>query len=129
MDRMRSDVYKIIKSPANERDDPSEGSNKNILILEGFILFKDKVITNLCDRKYFVTLTKEECWKRRTERVYDPPDVPGYFEKAVWPEYLKHEAELMRDKNLCDTITFIDGTKSKEEIFEIIFTDIKELLA
>lgn len=128
MEKMYSDILQLIKSFPNESN-PSEMINKNILILDGFLLFKCKVISNLCDRKYFITLNKEQCWERRKERKYDPPDVPGYFEKVVWPEYIKHKDELMKDNDLYNTITFIDGSKSKKEIFEIIFNEIKKLLS
>lgn len=128
MNKMRSDVLQLIKSSPTENSS-SETVNKNILILDGFLLFKCKVISDLCDRKYFITLTKEECWERRKGRVYDPPDVPGYFEKIVWPEYLKHRDELMKDNDICKTITFIDGLESKEEIFQLVFTEIKKLLS
>ncbi|XP_006618828.1 nicotinamide riboside kinase 1 [Apis dorsata] len=126
MDKMYSDILQLIESFPNENNS-SEIINKNILILDGFSLFKCKVISNLCDRKYFITLNKEQCWERRKERKYDPPDVPGYFEKVVWPEYLKHKDELMKDNDLYNTITFIDGSKNKKEIFEIIFNEIKKL--
>lgn len=127
MDKMHSDILQLIESSPNE--DNSSEIVKNILILDGFLLFKCEVISNLCDCKYFITLTKEECWERRKGRIYDPPDVPGYFEKVIWPEYVKHRDELIKDNDFCNTITFIDGSKSKEEIFQIIFTEIKKLLS
>ncbi|KAK9309170.1 hypothetical protein QLX08_001121 [Tetragonisca angustula] len=127
MDKMHSDILQLIGSSPNK--DSSSETVKNILILDGFLLFKCEVISNLCDRKYFITLTKEECWERRKGRVYDPPDVPGYFEKVTWPEYVKHRDELIKDNDFCNTITFIDGSKSKEEIFQMIFTEIKKLLS
>ncbi|XP_076763053.1 nicotinamide riboside kinase [Xylocopa sonorina] len=129
MEKMRSDILKLIESSSNESELSEETHDRNILIIEGFLLFKCKVISTLCDQKYFITLAKEECWERRKGRVYEPQDVPGYFEKAVWPEYLKHKNQLMEDKDLCKTITFIDGSKTKEEIFQIIFTEIKRLLS
>ncbi|XP_017875022.1 nicotinamide riboside kinase 1 [Ceratina calcarata] len=129
MDRMRSDIFKIMKTSTDERNDLSAKSDRNILILEGFILFKDKIISNLCDVKYCITLTKEDCWQRRKKRVYDPPDVPGYFEKVVWPEYSMYMEELTKDRDLCESIMFIDGLKTMDEIFETIFTNVKKKLA
>lgn len=127
MDKMRSDVLNLITSP--EESKSIKTNDKKILILDGFLLFKCKVISNLCNKKYFLTLTKDQCWERRKDRCYDPPDVPGYFEKVVWPEYAKHTNDLMKDKDLYKTITFIDGSKSKEEIFQIVSADIKKLLS
>lgn len=64
-------------------------SSMNILIVEGFSILNFKPIEELCDLKYYFTLTKEECYKRRLTRVYEPPDCPGYFEACVWPEHVK----------------------------------------
>ncbi|XP_031839833.1 nicotinamide riboside kinase [Nomia melanderi] len=128
MDKMRSDIFKLLESSPHESNS-TETNDKNILILDGFLLFKCKVISNLCDKKYFLTLTRDQCWERRKDRRYDPPDVPGYFEKVVWPEYLKYVNELTKDKDLCKTVTFIDGSKSKEEIFQTVFIDINKLLS
>lgn len=128
MEKMRSDVLKLIESSPSETN-VTVPNGRNILILDGFLLFKCKSISTLCDKKYFLTLTEEQCWERRKGRIYDPPDVPGYFEKVVWPEYLKHVNELVKDEHLHGTITFIDGSKSKEEIFQMVYTEIKKLLS
>lgn len=127
MDKMCSDVMSMIESSPDEIN-CSATADKNILILEGFVLFKCKMISNLCDLKYFVTLTKELCWERRKGRVYEPPDVPGYFERAVWPEYLRHKDEITKNEDLKNTITFVDGTKSIEEIFQMVTAEIKKSL-
>ncbi|XP_076395731.1 nicotinamide riboside kinase [Megachile rotundata] len=99
MDKMRSDIFKLIESPLSE--DNVTGRN----------------------------LPKEICWERRDKRDYEPRDVPGYFEKYVWPEYLKYKNEIMEDQNLCKTITFIDGSKDTEEIFRTMYAQIKEKLS
>lgn len=31
------------------------------------------------------------CKAIRDTRVYVPPDLPGFFDKVVWPAYLEHE--------------------------------------
>lgn len=128
MDKMQSDVLKLIES-STSKNNFAETSEKNVLILDGFLLFKCKLISDLCDRKYFLTLNKEECRKRREERICDIPDGPGYFEKAVWPEYLKYMDEIMKDEDLYKKITFIDGSRNKEEIYQMVFAEIKKLLS
>lgn len=122
--KMYSDVIRILQSPGKNATDL-----KTLLILDGFLLFKHKPIADLCDRKYFLTLTKEHCWQRRKNRVYDPPDVPGYFDKIVWPEYVKHKNEIVQDKELYESITFIDGTKDMEKIYEMVSKEINQLLS
>ncbi|KZC13480.1 PREDICTED: nicotinamide riboside kinase 1 [Dufourea novaeangliae] len=128
MDKMRSDVLKLLET-SSDGNNSTETNDVKVLILDGFLLFQCKLISNLCDKKYFLTLTKEQCWERRKDRCYDPPDVPGYFEKVVWPEYLKQKNELLKDKDLYKHITFVDGSKSKEEVFQMVFADIKKLLS
>ncbi|KAL6267205.1 hypothetical protein P5V15_000282 [Pogonomyrmex californicus] len=124
MQKMYSDVVRIF---ASRRENASD--SKILLILDGFLLFKHKAITNLCNCKYFLTLTKERCWDRRKNRIYDPPDVPGYFDKVVWPEYVKYENEVRQNEELYKTVTFIDGSKDLEEVYEIVSKDIGELLS
>lgn len=123
MQKMYSDVVKILESPEKNVTD-----SKMLLILDGFLLFKYKAIADLCDRKYFLTLTKEQCWERRKNRVYEPPDVPGYFDKIVWPEFVKYKNEVIRDE-LYEIITFIDGSKDMEEIYKMVFKEISQLLS
>ncbi|XP_074111578.1 nicotinamide riboside kinase [Cotesia typhae] len=130
--RMYADVLKIL-SGSNRS---SSGVNINcldinkkieetrVLVLDGFLIFKDKPIAELCNLKYFLTLTKQQCWERRQKRVYDPPDVPGYFDKVIWPEYERHLEDIKREKKIC----FIDGTMNQEEIFQQVLADISKAM-
>ncbi|XP_011695795.1 PREDICTED: nicotinamide riboside kinase 1 [Wasmannia auropunctata] len=124
MQKMYSDVVKTLQSPRKNAT-----NSKMLLILDGFLLFQHKAIANLCDRKYFLTLTKEQCWERRKNRIYDPPDVPGYFEKTVWPEFIKYENEVLRNNQVHEIITFIDGSKDMGEIYEMVSKEIDQLLS
>lgn len=124
MQKMYSDITKILQSPGKNATD-----SKMLLILDGFLLFKHKAITDLCDCKYFLTLTKEQCWERRKNRIYEPPDVPGYFDKIVWPEFIKYKNEIVRNNELYETITFIDGSKDMEEIYKMVSNEINQLLS
>lgn len=124
MQKMYSNVIKILQSPGRNATD-----SKMLLILDGFLLFKHKAITDLCDCKYFLTLTKEQCWERRKNRIYEPPDVPGYFDKIVWPEFVTYKNEVIRNSELYENITFIDGSKDVEEIYEMVSNEISQLLS
>lgn len=44
--------------------------------------------------RYYFVLEYGECVARRCLRLYEPPDVAGYFESCVWPEHLKYRAEV-----------------------------------
>ncbi|KAF2904634.1 hypothetical protein ILUMI_01540 [Ignelater luminosus] len=81
--------------------------NVRILILEGFCIFNHSPVADLCCLKYYFTLTRDECYKRRIKRVYEPPDCPGYFEKCVWPEYLNLLDEV---KTTVKDVEYFDGT-------------------
>lgn len=126
MQRMHSDVLRALGSHGEES---AAHSGKRVLILEGFLLFRHKAITDLCDRKYFLTLTRERCWERRRNRTYDPPDVPGYFDRVVWPEYTEYESEITRNKELGATVTFIDGCNGVEQIYEMVSEEISQSLS
>lgn len=95
----------------------------HIVIVEGFCIFNYEPLVDLCDLKYYFTLDFDECLKRRIQRVYEPPDVPGYFEKCVWPEHLKQLAEIKQ--NVSDVVYF-NGNSSNQ--LELILKDIVKLL-
>ncbi|XP_056633998.1 nicotinamide riboside kinase 1 [Diorhabda sublineata] len=92
----------------------------NILIIEGFSIFNYKTLVPLCDLKYYFTLTKEECYRRRLLRIYEPPDCPGYFDKIAWPEHLQQLEEV---RTTVDRVNYYSGTiDSTENILKDIFS-------
>ncbi|KAG8595794.1 hypothetical protein GDO81_001636 [Engystomops pustulosus] len=127
MEAMMSDIlsritqHKGTEQPqtSQEKCDPSV----HFLIIEGFLLYHYKPLDEVFDQRYFLTVPYEECKRRRSTRVYDPPDPPGYFDGHVWPMYIKHKEEMNKLQN---KIVFLDGTKTKEEILCYVFTDIKK---
>lgn len=84
------EIHKLVRERVIE-------TGTNVLILEGFSILNYKPIEAMCDLKYYLTLSKAECKERRKHRVYEPPDCPGYFEKCVWPEYLKLFDDVQRN--------------------------------
>lgn len=128
MSKMYTDIKNIIET-SNEDIKDGESNNKcKVMIIEGFLLYNYKPIADLCDKKYFINIDKQVCWDRRKNRVYSPPDVPGYFDKVVWPEYLRHKQKLSSDKSLNETLTFLDGRKSIDQLFDDVITEIKHCL-
>lgn len=124
MQSMHSDIVEILETYKID----ANYSETGILILDGFLLFKHKAIAELCDRKYFLTLTEDECWDRRKNRIYEPPDVPGYFDKIVWPEYSEYYREVKRKNKSSKDITFIKGTNDIEDTYDRILKEINQLL-
>lgn len=95
----------------------------HILIIEGFSIFNFKKWLYLFNLMYYVTLNKEECYKRRIKRVYDPPDCLGYFEQYVWPEYIKQKKEV---KDTVPNVKFVDNMD--KDYFKVIVNDTFHVL-
>ena len=128
MSKMHSDVLKIIESNNGHTQENSTDKKNRVLIIEGFTIYNYKPLTDLFHQKYFIDISREVCWDRRKDRVYDPPDVPGYFDKVVWPEYVRHKSEITSDENFHKTITFLDGTRDINKLCEEVMNGITTLL-
>lgn len=98
-------------------------SNGNLFIIEGHLIFNYEPLEKLFHKKYFLTLDHDECFRRRCTRVYEPPDIPGYFEKCVWPMYLSN---LEKIKNKSSDVIYLDGTDKVENICEKVLYDLKK---
>lgn len=96
----------------------------NILIIEGFLIFNHTVIFDMCNIKYHMHVNYEICQARRSKRIYDPPDVPCYFEMVVWPSYEKH---LRKFKDREDVV-FLNGDVSPEKCFQFVLDSFMDEL-
>ncbi|XP_075985955.1 nicotinamide riboside kinase 1 [Anticarsia gemmatalis] len=103
-------------------DDKFKIAGKKFLIVEGFTVLNFEPIVKLCDFSYYFVLEYGECAARRCFRVYDPPDIPGYFETCVWPEHLKYRAQIEKDHR----VKILDGTAQNS--LEIVLSDLNSLL-
>lgn len=100
-------------------------AERTLVIIDGHIIFNHPELAKFFDKRYFFTLTKEQCLVRRLTRTYDPPDVPGYFEKVVWPMYLKNLEEV---KATANDVIYIDGSQDMGEVHEKVLEDLRGFL-
>ncbi|KAK5909726.1 hypothetical protein CesoFtcFv8_003629 [Champsocephalus esox] len=92
-----------------------------VLIVEGFLIFNHRPLSELIYKKYFMEVPYDVCKRRRSSRVYTPPDPPGYFDGFVWPMYLKNRLQM---ESMVSGILFLDGLKPKEELLAVVCKDV-----
>jgi uridine kinase len=98
---------------------------RSVLVLDGITVLNDRATAEACDLKFFIELERSELLRRRTRRTYDPPDVPGYAEKIVWPFY---ESNLAEVRNAWNDVVYLDGGRWRvEEIAKKIVLEIVKL--
>ncbi|CAG7825840.1 unnamed protein product [Allacma fusca] len=108
--------------------DTSKYRKVPILLLEGFTIFGSELLFDKCDARFFLTLTKQECYERRSKRTtYIPPDTPGYFEKCIWPEFTAHYESCIANN---PGIQVFNGTTPLESVWkesvEMIAADMEK---
>jgi nicotinamide/nicotinate riboside kinase len=96
-------------------------SQYEYILLDGFLLFEDRKLYHMLDKRYFLHLSKEECLRRRISRNYKTVDTPNYFDKCVWVEYLKYKQKC---EMTYDQIVYLNGSNSPDEIFNFVLNDI-----
>ncbi|XP_075955642.1 nicotinamide riboside kinase 1 [Anarhichas minor] len=104
-----------------ERTTPPVDEEVYVLIVEGFLIFNHRPLNELFYKRYFMEIAYEVCKRRRSSRVYTPPDPPGYFDGHVWPMYLKNRQEM---ESMVSGILFLDGLKPKEELLADVHEDV-----
>ncbi|XP_044736182.1 nicotinamide riboside kinase 1 [Chrysoperla carnea] len=121
MEKMKNDIFDLIK---DKRCSLTDTNCINLLIIEGFSIFNYNQFKNLFHKMYFLTLPRDICWERRNNRVYDPPDVPGYFDKIVWPHYLQIKEQLQNDYN---SIEYMSGVEPTSTHFNKVVQDLSNI--
>lgn len=126
MTKMQQDLIELINCDAIFSIKNNNLNNINdikILIIEGFLIYNDIFIRNLCSLKFDVRISYEECYKRRQKRQYNPPNPEGYFEKILWPNYLKYLDEYKNDE-----IIIINGEDSQDCCLHFALESIRNFI-
>lgn len=127
MEKMMSTISCWMESPQHSPVTAWDNTEDiSILIIEGFLLFNYKPLDRIWNRSYFLSIPYEECKRRRSTRVYEPPDPPGYFDGHVWPMYLKHRQDM---EYIPWEIVYLDGMKSEEDLFAQVYEDLTQELS
>ncbi|XP_064607937.1 nicotinamide riboside kinase 1-like isoform X2 [Liolophura sinensis] len=124
MDQMMSDLTSHLQTKQETlTKDPSKAPH--FVFVDGFTIFNYRPFQPLWSKKYFITLNREVAKERRSHRHYEPADVPGYFDKFVWPMYEKHKEELQDQHD----IVYVDGTEKQDVLYERVCADLTTLAA
>jgi len=100
--------------------------SRRLLIIDGFLIFNYPPLAELCDLKYFLTLSYGQTLARRMKRCYESPDPPGYFHNCVWPMYRFHLKEMQK-QSYSKEIRYLDGNMPLQDNFDIIMRSLRSL--
>lgn len=112
MDSMWQDIQVILNgSDVSTADDAID-----ILIIEGFLIFKYRPIYELCDMRFFFELPSDVCWERRLKRTFKHvnPRPEYYFDHFIWPTYQNYLNEI---KSQSSDIIYLNGVDDPSVTF------------
>lgn len=136
MEKMVNEVKEVLANPSFLKNNYTNGvgdtaaigrkileKQLQIIIIEGFSIFNYKPLVSLFHLKYYLSLSRDECYRRRIKRVYEPPDCPGYFEQCAWPEHLKQLKEV---KETVPDVRYFD--EFSENPLNVILQDLEKFV-
>ncbi|TCD65673.1 ribosylnicotinamide kinase [Steccherinum ochraceum] len=108
----------------------SQGQNLVWVIVDGFLLYWDERIVSTLDVKALIRVPEDVAKARREARSYYTPegdtwrDPPQYWEKIVWPAYLKAHKHIFEDGNV------VSGAPKGSEllVFESTEVEMKDMV-
>lgn len=131
--KMHTDIERIIGANpqywnacnANVNDTGTE-TVINVTIVEGFLIFNDAKLNELCQLKFFINASYETIFQRRNSTPWrdtdDLPDPPTYFEDYLWPAYLKN-FNAIEHRN---EIIMLSGDDPRDIVFQNVLQTIEQ---
>lgn len=100
-----------------------------VLVLDGFLLFNHPEVPPLCDLRYFLTLTREQCLARGKQRPYTSSfmNSPLYFDHCVWPKYEEYLAMIVGD-GVTSGVRLLDGATPLDVLTKAVENEVRSLL-
>jgi len=115
----------INKIKVNNKDYKNKSLNKDdhiIIVVESFLLYYDKDISNLIDIPIFMESDKDICRERRLKR--DSYATKDYYDELVWVYYLKFKDLQLNNANP----KIFDGSKQIDKLSEEVLLYISQKL-
>ncbi|KAL5482243.1 hypothetical protein EMCRGX_G022544 [Ephydatia muelleri] len=104
----------------------STATASHVIFIEGTLLLEIQSVMPHINQGFFVTLDYDTSHGRRRARTYPGNTDPvGYFDKWVWPAYLKNLEAAKHDRR----IVLVDGSKSISQLCDTIVLGVEAGLA
>lgn len=122
--RLRSDNISIA-SPIIAQTN-NEIVDINILIVEGFLIYNDQRINQLCQLRFHIRLSYDVGLQRRLIRTFKHinPNPQWYYQHYIWPMYNKHLNEVPNKSDL----VFLDGEPDVDFIYHQAYETIAKFI-
>lgn len=100
--------------------------NINILIVEGFLIYNDQRINQLCQLRFHFRLSYDVGLQRRLIRTFKHinPNPQWYYKNFIWPMYNKHLNEVPNKSDLM----VLDGEQDIDSIYVQAFEIIAKFM-
>ena len=112
---------KTFPKKAGAKSEPLTLKPKKVILVEGFMLFKDKKVRDMLDVKIYLDIHPELMLKRRAIR-FGPAHINEYDTKIAIPEFLKYG---VTQKKYADYV--IDATKPQSQVIKKVQKIISSL--
>lgn len=128
MNKMMEDVDQII---AGSKSTPLEVPDNllNILIIEGFLIYNDPEINEMCDYRFHLNLSFDEALKRRqtrTDRIFrDTTETE--FTQVIWSYYQLNFNDLPNRNQLIYLNGELKTTINRDSVIKTIKENVKNI--